>query len=155
MSECSVRMGHKTHVLRPPVMDLHVNYLLESEYNISFNPKFYYTSVTRELLTICLSFSFFFLFHRSNLTLSLSFSQYFLFFIFLQWQLGSGFWVWFKCSSGVWCGFDGNFVLEVKSLADVVESRPLGVFWVSLWRTWGFSFWFSWLPNTKWRWKFF
>ena len=56
-------------------MNFHVSYLLESEYNtISLNPKFYYISVTCELLTICHTFEslffsviFFFLsFYRGN-----------------------------------------------------------------------------------------
>ena len=57
-------------------------WILESEYNtISFNPKFYYISVTRERLT-----------NLSHLNLSL-FSSIF-FFIFLPWQLG---WLDFGC----------------------------------------------------------
>ena len=119
-------------VLRPPIMDLYVSILLESEYNISFNPKFYYTSVTCELLTFSFSFLFLFLFPSIYP------------FTVENWWLG---WLDFACG---WSGHlefdvvvDGNFVLEVRSLVDVVESRPLGLFWASLWRTWGFSFWFS------------
>ena len=54
-------------VLRPPIIDLYVSILLKSEYNILFYPKFYYTSVICELLTLSLS-------------LSLS--------LLLQWQIG-------------------------------------------------------------------
>ena len=60
-----------------------------------------------------------------SLSLSLSLSP----FTMANWRLG---WLDFGCSWSKHLEFDmvvdGNFVLEVKSLADVVESRLLGVF---------------------------
>ena len=46
-------------------------------------------------------------------------------------------------------GFNNNIVVEFWTLASVIGLRLFGFSWVSLWKRWSFSFWFSWQPNTE------
>ena len=46
-------------------------------------------------------------------------------------------------------GFNSNVMMEFWTLAGVIGLGSFGFSWVSLWKRWRCSFWFSWQPNTE------
>ena len=76
----------------------------QSEYNISFNPKFVTPLLHMSCWQYVSLFFFFFLFLGSNITFE-SLSSFSIFLYPFTMAIGLiGFWVWLKCSLGVWCG---------------------------------------------------